>query len=98
MPTASAAEAPPEEPPDVRALHQGLNEGPCTSLSVCQRSEKAGVLVRPTITAPALRQFATGGESSCATSSLNATTPLIVGWPTWSMFSLMVTGTPCSAP
>ena len=50
------------------------------------------------MTAPARFQFATGGLSLFATRSLNAGTPLGVVTPSWSTFSLIVTGTPCSGP
>ena len=98
MPVARAAAAPPLEPPGVRSRCQGLNVRPRRSLSVCQRRLKAGVFVRPTMTAPARRQAATGGLSVAAITSLKATTPLAVAWPSWSTFSLMVTGTPCRRP
>src|SRR5256712_12482590 len=50
------------------------------------------------MTAPARLQFATGGLSLFATRSLKAGTPLGVATPSWSMFSLIVTGTPCRGP
>ena len=98
MPLASAEAAPPLEPPGVRSRAQGLNVRPRSALSVCQRRLKAGVFVRPTMTAPARFQLATGGLSLVAITSLKATTPLAVAWPVWSMFSLIVTGTPWSSP
>ena len=75
MPLASAAAAPPLEPPGVRSRDQGLNVRPRSALSVCQRMLKAGVLVRPTMMAPARFQLATGGLSLVAVTSLKATTP-----------------------
>jgi hypothetical protein len=71
-----------------------LNVRPRSSLSVCQRRLKAGVLVRPMMIAPARFQLATGGLSVVAITSLKATTPLVVAAPSWSTFSLIVTGTP----
>src|SRR2546422_269258 len=50
------------------------------------------------MTAPARLQFPTGGLSLFATRSLKAGTPLGVATPSWSMFSLIVTGTPCRGP
>ena len=98
MPTASAAAAPPLEPPGVRSRCHGLKVRPRRSLSVCQRRLKAGVFVRPTMIAPARFQLATCGLSVVAMTSLKATTPLAVAAPSWSTFSLMVTGTPCRRP
>jgi len=59
MPVATAAAAPPLEPPGVKAALRGLSVSPCSSFAVNQRCENAGVLVRPMNTAPAFRQFAT---------------------------------------
>lgn len=56
------------------------------------------MLVRPMITAPARRRFATTGLSSAATMSRKATTPLLVGSPRWSALILVVAGTPASGP
>ena len=69
MPAATQAAAPPEEPPGVIEASRGLVVAPCSRLRVNQRSEKAGVLVRPRITAPAFFRLATTGLSCCATRS-----------------------------
>src|SRR5262245_60072716 len=98
MPDAAAAEAPPEEPPGVMARPQGLRVWPCRVLRVDQRREKAGVLVRPMMTAPALRRLATTGLSISALRSRWILRPLLVTWPDWSTFTLMVMGTPPSGP
>jgi len=66
-PAAVAEAAPPEEPPGVRPASWGLSVSPCRELRVNQRREKAGVLVRPITTAPALRRLATQGLSTSAT-------------------------------
>jgi hypothetical protein len=50
-------------------------------LSVNQRIEKAGGLVRPMTMPPARRRLATTGLSRVAITFLNATTPLSVGQP-----------------
>ena len=76
--SATAAAAPPLDPPGVTPASQGLSVRPCRSLSVNQRTENAGVLVRPMITAPARRRLATTGLSSVAIRSFSATTPLSV--------------------
>ena len=71
---------------------------PCRAFSVNRRMEKAGVLVRPTMMAPAARKLRTRGASSWAMRSRNCSTPLSVGWPFWSVLTLVVTGTPWSGP
>jgi len=67
MPAATAAAAPPEEPPGVMSLLRGFSVCPCRLFFVNQRRENAGVFVRPTITPPALRMLDTTGLSCCAT-------------------------------
>ena len=98
MPAAVAAAAPPLEPPGVRPASHGLRVAPWSALSVNQRIEKPGVLVRPITMPPARRSPATTGLSRVAIRSLKATTPLSVGCPATSTFTLMVTGTPWSGP
>src|SRR2546425_1367561 len=94
MPAASAAAAPPLLPPGVCARCHGLKVRPRSSLSVCQRRLNAGVLVRPTMTAPARLQFATGGLSLFAARSFKAGPPLGVAPPSLSVFSLVLTRPP----
>ncbi len=98
MPAATAAPAPPLDPPAVMSDRQGLRVRPCSALSVNQRIEKPGVLVRPMTMAPARRRLATTGLSPSAIRSRKATMPLSVGQPRWSVLTLVVTGTPCSGP
>ena len=98
MPAATEEAAPPLDPPGVCCSDHGFQVRPRRSFSVSSRKLKAGVLVRPMMTAPAAVQFATTGLSSWAMRLRNATTPFVVAQPAWSMFSLIVTGTPCSAP
>src|SRR5437868_4636202 len=98
MPVATATEAPPLDPPGVAFESQGFSVRPCRSFSVYQRIENAGVLVRPSITAPARLRLATTGLSEAATLPASATTPLVVGSPAWSTLILVVIGTPCSSP
>src|SRR5688572_17314928 len=63
-PAASAATAPPLEPPGVSSVFHGLRVGPNTRLSVNEDSANSGVLVLPTMTAPDARTRATA-TSSC---------------------------------
>src|SRR6185437_2577456 len=95
---ASAAPAPPLEPPQVTAGFQGLSVRPCSRFSVIARIDIAGALLRPITIAPARRRLPTCGLSSLAINSLKRTTPLSVGQPAWSELILVVIGTPCSGP
>ena len=98
MPLITAEDAPPDEPPDDAQSFHGLKVRPCRGLSVVARMENSGVLVRPMMTAPARFRLLTTGESPGAMTSFSATRPLGVALPFWSMFSLIVIGTPCSGP
>src|SRR5262245_57728399 len=55
IPVASAAAAPPLEPPDVRERSHGLRVGPNTSLKVLGPNANSGVLVLPMTMPPASR-------------------------------------------
>src|SRR5215472_18832656 len=55
MPAATAAAAPPDEPPEVRDKSHGLRVGPNMAGSVTGSSPISGVLVLPKITRPAAR-------------------------------------------
>src|ERR1700722_9424175 len=93
-PTAAETPAPPEDPPGDASGCQGFQVRPCNGLTVVRRMENSGVLVRPTMMAPALRRLRTSGESAGAIRLAKAGTPLVVACPSWSMFSLVVMGTP----
>ena len=56
IPVATATAAPPLEPPQVTASFQGSTVAPNSSLSVYQRHENSGALVRPMMMAPARRK------------------------------------------
>ncbi len=81
IPAATAAPAPPEDPPGVRAGSRGFFVSPCRRLVVNQRREKAGVLVRPRITAPARRKLATTGLSCVAINPSWMRRPFVVAKP-----------------
>ena len=97
-PAAVAEAAPPDEPPGVSLGKAGFFVAPCRELRVNQRREKAGVLVRPTMIAPARRRLATGGLSSVAMRLDWMRSPLVVAKPAWSMLTYTVTGTPARGP
>ena len=98
IPDATAAAAPPDEPPGVSAGSRGLRVAPCSRLLVNQRSENAGVLVRPRMTAPARSRLSTTGLLVSATKSRCPRRPLVVAYPAWSVLTFTVTGTPASTP
>ena len=56
MPAATAAAAPPEEPPGVRSRSHGLRVGPKMRASLTGRIPYSGSVVVPTITNPASRR------------------------------------------
>src|SRR5215207_466958 len=99
IPAATAAAAPPEEPPGVRAGSHGLAVAPKSSLAVCPKSPSMkATLVLPTTTAPARRSRRTTVASALATWSRKAGLPQVVLSPATSKLSLMVMGRPCSGP
>src|SRR5258707_12610220 len=98
MPAATAAPAPPDEPPGVMLASRGFLVSPWTRLVGNQRYENAGQLVRPRITAPALRRLSTTGLLVLAMTSRCSFRPLVVANPCWSILILTVTGTPASGP
>jgi len=55
MPAATAADAPPDDPPGVRSSDQGLRVSPHSTDSVEAVSPSSGEAVRPKITSPARR-------------------------------------------
>ena len=66
-PEATAAPAPPDEPPGVLSRSQGLRQMPVTGLSVTPLNPNSGVVVLPSEIAPAARSLATEGASSSGT-------------------------------
>ncbi len=63
-PAATAAAAPPLDPPAVRDRSHGFRVGPKTRLSVTALCPNSGVLVFPSTTAPAARSRSTTGAST----------------------------------
>src|SRR5262245_30646615 len=64
IPDATAAAAPPEEPPGVFSLFHGLRVMPVSGLSVTPFQPNSGVVVLPSSTAPCSRSRAVAGASS----------------------------------
>src|SRR3954463_539902 len=99
MPAATAATAPPEEPPGVFFAFQGFRVMPVSGLSVTPFQPNSGVVVLPSRTAPCSRSLAAAGASSFH-GPLGSTVfePRNVGQPLVRMMSLIDTGTPSSSP
>ncbi len=75
IPEATAAAAPPDDPPGVRDRSQGLRVAPKTSLNVCDPAPNSGVLVLPITIAPAARSRSTTSESDEGTCEANSGDP-----------------------
>ena len=97
-PAATAAPAPPEEPPVVRSVFHGLRQWSPSRFCVCPSRPNSGVFVLPRITAPAALTRSTTAESSSGTLSWKASDPPVVRIPRVSSRSLIEMGTPCSGP
>src|SRR6056297_785357 len=78
MSAARAAADPPDEPPQVRIGSKGLPVAPQTGLRVFAPEPNSGVLVLPTMIAPAALSRATITLSSAGTKSLNNGDPNVV--------------------
>ena len=98
IPAATAAAAPPLDPPGVSDGWRGLRVWPCTRFDVNQRSANVGELVRPSRIAPAFLRLPTTGLSACAIRFSCRRVPLVVAKPAWSTLIFTVTGTPESGP
>jgi len=97
-PSASAAPAPPEEPPAIRSGSKGVPVGPTTRLSVVQPSPNSGVFVFPITMAPAASNRSTNTSLASATWSSKSREPNVVRTPSTLLRSLIATGTPCRGP
>ena len=75
MPAASAAAAPPLDPPAVREVSCGLRVTPKSVFSVVARMPISGVFVLPISTAPARRRRAMQAASPAGMLSANAREP-----------------------
>src|SRR5207253_5989493 len=93
-PAATAAAAPPDDPPGVRDRSQGLAVRPNSGASVKHLWPNSGVVVLPTRIAPAALSRATEGESASGTLSASATEPNVVRTPLVLTRSLAANGTP----
>src|SRR6185437_12388269 len=97
-PAATAALAPPLEPPGVRSRFHGLRVGPKSRLWVAPIQPIIGVLVLPSWIAPAASIRSTIGALSAGTLSAKSRVPNVVRTPRVITRSLVENGTPCSGP
>ena len=97
-PAATAADAPPLEPPGVRSRRHGLRVAPKSRLWVAPSQPNVGVLVLPIMMAPAAFRRATIGASSVGTLSEKSRVPNVVRTPLVMTRSLTENGTPWSGP
>src|SRR5215203_4901823 len=99
IPSATAAAAPPLEPPAVYPGAQGLPVNPVRGLSVTPFHPYSGVVVFPRRTAPCSRSRATTGASSYHSwSGSTIRDPRSVGHPQVRKTSFMEAGTPSRRP
>src|SRR5207302_8991113 len=98
QPEAIAAASPPLDPPAVRSRSQGLFVRPYKRLSVSQAISSSGVLVTPSMIAPAVRSRPTRGASFSATNPARRRVPASQRRPATSIELLLLLGTPCTGP
>ena len=75
IPQASAAAAPPLDPPAERSRRHGLRVRPCSGLKVWEPAPSSGVFVLPIATAPAARIRATRRLSAGGRNPANSGEP-----------------------
>ncbi len=97
-PAATAAPAPPDEPPGVSSAFHGLRVMPPRGLSVTPLCPSSGVVVLPIRIAPAPFRRSTATASSSGTWSANRREPAAVSTRRVNTRSFTDTGTPCSGP
>ena len=93
-PAATAAPAPPLEPPGVSAGFHGLRVMPKSGLSVTPLWPNSGVVVLPRMMAPAPLRRSTETASSSGTWSAKSREPPVVSKRRVKSRSLIETGTP----
>src|SRR5439155_18622605 len=98
QPDATAAPDPPDEPPGVRSGFQGFRVTPQRGLSVKLEYANSGVVVFPTMIAPAPCRRSTSKALSSGTQCSKAYEPRVVRLPFVGVRSLIATGTPCNGP
>ena len=94
QPDATAAPDPPDEPPGVRSGFHGLRVIPQSGLSVKLEYANSGVVVLPTMIAPAPSSVSTIAALRSGTQCSNANEPIVVRLPFVGVRSLIASGTP----
>src|SRR5918998_6039326 len=95
-PAATAAAAPPLDPPGVFSRFHGLSEGPNTRFPESPFQPSSGVLVFPNMTAPAAYNRSTTGASSSGTQLGSINEPRAVRTPRVGVRSLIDVGMPAN--
>ena len=95
-PAARAAPEPPDEPPGVSAVFQGLRVTPHSRLCVTGAQQNSGVVVRPCTTAPAAMIRSTIGWVTSATYPCSSNDPSSHRRPAIGCSSLSISGIPSS--
>src|SRR5699024_10843236 len=99
MPDATAAAAPPDDPPAVRSGLRGFRSGAEISLFDWQDRANSGMVVLPTCTAPEVLAFSERRSSPVWGSEFtNNLEPKVVTMPDTLTASLNARGRPCSGP
>ena len=96
IPAASAAPAPPDDPPGEYRGFQGFRVTPQSGLWVTVAQLYSGVVVRAWMIPPAARIRSMTGWSCSAITSRWATSPCDRVWPASPCFSFAATGRPSS--
>src|SRR5262245_39604679 len=93
-PAATAAAAPPLDPPAVAPGDHGLRAAGATSVSEYSDRPNSLAVVLPRLISPASRRRTTTSASTVGTKSANAALPNVVRTPAVRVRSLTATGTP----
>src|SRR5690606_31975310 len=97
-PAASAAAAPPDEPPQVRLVFHGLEVWPKIGFQVVASEPYSGVFERARTMPPRSSIRSTSGSDFGAMRSANTGQPKVLRTPSTSIRSLTAIGNPASQP
>ena len=95
---ATAAAAPPLDPPGVRSVFHGLSPSTPSEFSQQPTMPNSGTLVLPSMTPPAFSTRSATAEFRSGTRFSYTTDPMVVRTPAVIWVSLMGTGRPCRGP
>ena len=97
-PAATAAAAPPDDPPGTRSAFHGFTVVPNIGLKAWTSPDQRGRFVLPNTIAPAAFSAATVGASCCGTCSASSVAPPVERMPAVWSASLIVIESPCNGP